>query len=176
MVVPTYRRPPRGRPQLGFQLETPPEVAVQDGPALCCRQVLADGRLLGELEVRVFAAPLVIDRDGTLARTVCEQLEREARLPHGATAVPVQLPGARGYRAEAVQRTALPYIYVFAVAPPDGIDGGVLVTVRSVQREWPAADHVLRTLRLLTRNGVASAHEDAEASLCGAIGLAWPRD
>jgi hypothetical protein len=177
MAVPTYRRPPRGRPQLGFQLETPPQIALQDGAVLCCREVLQDGRRIGELEVSVFAAALVIDRDGTLARKACDELEREAQLAHGATAVPVQLPGACGFRAEAVQRAPLPYLYVFAMAPPHAIDGGVLVIVRSVQRDWPAADHMLRTLRILTRTGVAPANEDAEAPICSVIGLpGTPRD
>lgn len=165
-----YRRPPRGRPLIGFELEAPCEVELRDGAVLQCREVLQDGRQLGELEIRVFAAALIIDRDGLLAKTACDELERRARPPYGATAVPVQLAGTSGYRAEAVDRTALPYVAVFAMAPLDGIDGGVLVTVRSAQPAWPAADHMLASLRILTRHGVAAANDDAPvASALGVI-------
>src|SRR4051812_15329352 len=125
MAVPSsYRRPPRGRPQIGFELEAPCEVELRDGAVLQCRELQQDGRSIGELEIGVFAAALIIDRDGLLAKTACDELERRAHPPHGATAVPVQLTGASGYRAEAIDRTALPYVYVFAMAPLDGIDGG----------------------------------------------------
>src|SRR4051794_19741278 len=116
MAVPAlYRRPPRGRPRIGFQLETPREVELRDGQVLSCREVHHDGKTIGELEVSVFAASLVIDRDGILAQRACREVEREAR--QDVTAVPVQLPGAHGFRAEAIQRTALPYLYVFAMVP-----------------------------------------------------------
>jgi hypothetical protein len=51
-------------------------------------------------------------------------------------------------------------VYVFAIAPHDlGVDGGVLVRVRSAAPEWPAADAILRTMRVLGRNSSAN---DAE--------------
>lgn len=120
---------------------------------LHCREVRADGRVIGELEATVFPAALIIDRDGILA-------EKAAQVAGGAPAVPVRLAGASGYRADAMQGTALPYVYVFAMAPEaDGVDGGVLVTVRSAQPDWPAGDHMLRTLRLVTRRGVVANDE-----------------
>jgi hypothetical protein len=174
MAVPsTYRRPPRGQPLIGFQLEAPCEVELRDGAVLQCREVQQDGREVGELEIRVFAAALIIDRDGLLAKAACDELERRASPPHGAIAVPVQLTGVSGYRAEAVDRTALPYVYVFAMAPLEGIDGGVLVTVRSAQPDWPAADHMLGSLRILTRHGVAAANDDA-AVVLHALGVVAP--
>jgi hypothetical protein len=177
MAVPsTYRRPPRGRPLIGFELEAPCEVELRDGAVLQCREVQQDGRPIGELEVRVFAAALIIDRDGLLAKTACEELERQARPAHGATAVPVQLPGSSGYCAQTVERAALPYVYVFAMAPLDGIDGGVLVTVRSARPEWPAADHMLASLRILTRHGVAAANDDTTPVLSTLGLVARPRD
>ena len=126
---------------------------------LSCREVQQDGKTIGELEVSVFAASLVIDRDGILAQKACSEVEREAR--KDVTAVPVQLPGAHGFRAEAIQRTALPYLYVFAMVPQDGIEGGLLIKVRSARPEWPAADHMLQSLRILTRDGIAPANDDA---------------
>jgi len=156
------RQEPRGRPAIGFQLEVPGEVEVRDEPVILCRELRRDGRIVGELEASVFAAALIIDRDGILAETASDVLRRETgRL--GAAAVAVLLPGAGGYRAEAVVRTQLPYVYVFAVAPADlGVDGGVVITIRSATPDWPAAEHMLRTLRILTRNGRISTNYDAQ--------------
>lgn len=139
---------------LGFQLEVPREIELLDGATLTCREVLQGGRLLGELEISLFAAALVIDRDGILAEKACEVLAAEATVRGGPTAVAVALPGASGYRADAVLNAALPYRYVFAIAPSDlGVDGGVAIVVRCVSPDWLAADHMLRSLRILTRTG-----------------------
>jgi hypothetical protein len=109
----------------------------------------------------VFAAALIIDRDGILAQKACEVIEREAAVRDRAAAVLVRLPGASGFRAQAVRRAALPYVYAFALAPHDlGIDGGVLVTVRTARPDWPAGDHLLRSLRILTRHGMAPVGDD----------------
>jgi len=166
MAVPsTYRRPARGRPSIGFQLEAPGEVELRDGSSLSCREVRQDGRTVGELEVSVFAAALIIDRDGILAEKACDTLGRVAKVRGGATAVAVELPGASGFRADAVHDAALPYVYVFAVAPHDlGVDGGVLVTVRCATPDWPAGDQMLQSLRIVTRNGIAPANDAAEAA------------
>jgi hypothetical protein len=163
-----YRRPPRGRPSIGFQLEVPREVEVREGSVLLCREVREDGRVRGELEVSVFAAALIIDRDGLLAEKAREGIDRETRGHGDAVAVAVSLPGASGFLAEAaaaVRDTPLPYVSVFAVAPHDlGVDGGVLVTIRTARPEWPAAEHMLHSLRVLTRHGVAAASEVGEAA------------
>ena len=139
---------------IGFQLEVPGEVELRDGPTLMCREVLQGGRTRGELEISLFAAALVIDRDGILAEKACDVLAREATVRGGPTAVAVALPGASGYRASAVIGAPLPYRYAFAIAPPDlGVDGGVAVVVRCASPDWPAGDHMLRSLRILTRTG-----------------------
>jgi hypothetical protein len=160
------RREARGRPFLGFQLEVPLELDRFDGPVVACRELRPDGRLAGELEVSVFAAALIIDRDGILADKACDVLGRETGVAC-APAVAVALPGAAGFRADAVQQTALPYLQVFALAADDIVDGGVLVTIRSAAPDWPAAEHALRSLRLLTRGGriATSAEADAAALL-----------
>ncbi len=139
---------------------------MRDGVVLTCREARQDGRTVGELEVGVFAAALIIDRDGILAEKAREAIGRRARGNGEPIAVAVSLPGASGYRADAVQDTPLPYVYAFAVAPHDlGIDGGVLVTIRSACPDWPAADHILRSLRILTRNGMAAANDEVADAL-----------
>jgi hypothetical protein len=151
----------RGLPSIGFEivpgdLEVTP-VGSGDALVRCCER-RSDGKPVGELEVTVFSAALVIDRDGILEAKASDG-------SGGSPAVPVSLPGASGYFAETRGDPALPYRYVFAVAPHDlAVDGGVLVTVRSARPEWPAADAVLRSLRILTRHGVAPANDDAEAA------------
>lgn len=163
----TYRREPRGRPAIGFQLEVPRAVELRDTAVLRCREVRSgsngDGKPVGELEVSVFAAALIIDRDGILAEKASEVIGGMASFPRGAPAVAVKLPGASGFRTCAVQGTQLPYLYVFALAPLDiGLDGGVLVTIRAASPDWPAADQMLRSLRLLTRNGRVATSADAD--------------
>jgi hypothetical protein len=139
---------------IGFQLDVPREVELREGTTLKCREVLQGGRTLGELEVSVFGAALVIDRDGILAEKACEVLGREATVRGGPNAVAVTLPGGAGFRADAVTNTALPYRFVFALAPPDlGVDGGILIVIRCASPDWPAADHMLRSLRILGRTG-----------------------
>jgi len=157
----TIRRLPNGRPAIGFQVEVPHEVELREGSTLRCRELRQDGRVVGELEVGVFAAALVIDRDGILAEKAREVMDQLASVRGGATSFAVTLPGASGFRSDAVDQAALPYAYVFAIAPPDlGVDGGVLVTIRSASPDWTAADHMLRSLRILTRSGrVATNYE-----------------
>jgi hypothetical protein len=147
---------------IGFQVEVPAEVAVQDGPVLTCREVLRDGRTLGEIEVSVFAAGLVIDRDGVLADRARDGIAQEAGVRGEPTAVAVRLPGASGFRADAVHGAPLPYRHVFAIAPDDVVDGGVLITIRCASPDWPAADHMLRSLRVLTRSGRVATHTEVD--------------
>jgi hypothetical protein len=42
------------------------------------------------------------------------------------------------------------------------IDGGVMITIRSASPEWGAADHVLRSLRILTRTGRVATNCEAD--------------
>jgi hypothetical protein len=168
MSPPTiYRRVPQGRPSIGFQLEAPAELELREGATLHCREVRPDGRVRGEIEISLFPGALVIDRDGILAEKALEAMSRLATLRKPVVPVPVALPGANGFRAAAVHTAALPYIYSFAIAPSDlGVDGGVLITIRAASPEWEAADHVLRSLRVLTRTGrVATNCEAVEPML-----------
>jgi hypothetical protein len=169
MLLYVIRREGRGRPALGFQLEVPPELERFEGPVVACRELRPDGRVAGELEASVFAAPLIIDRDGILADKACEVLGRQIGEAAGvatAPAVAMALPGAAGFRADAVQRTALPYVHVFALAADAIVDGGVLITIRSAEPDWPAGEHMMRSLRLLTRGGrIAASAEPDDARL-----------
>lgn len=134
-----------------------------------------DGKPIGELCVEVFKAALVIDRDGILMEKVAHVA---ATNPGRATLpVAVTLPGASGFRAsvELVKpmgqpQPELPFMYVFAIAPHDlGVDGGVLVTVRSASREWPTADKILRSLKVFGRRPV-TANDGACLTLLPLVG------
>jgi len=139
---------------------------VENGNTVVRCSEQRDGKTVGELEVEVFKAALVIDRDGILEEKAHHAVDEERG--RVTPPVPVTLPGASGYRArvELVRPGAvpppLPYVYVFAVAPLDlGADGGVLVRIRCAAPEWPAADAILRTMRVLGRVPTAN---DAEAA------------
>lgn len=159
----TYRREPRGRPALGFQLETPREVELRDANVFVCREVRQDGRVVGEIEISVFAAALIIDRDGILEEQACEAIRHLGA--GGAVAIAVNLPGAGGFRATGMLSGPLPYLHVFALAAYDlGVDAGILVTIRSAAPDWPPVDHMLRSLRIVTRAGLAAVHDDTDGT------------
>jgi hypothetical protein len=155
----------RGLAAIGIELESPIGMQPVDTGATVVRcSEEHDGKLVGELAVEVFRAALVIDRDGILEEKAHDAADAE----HGRVTppVPVTLPGASGFRAEVVRgKQQLPYVYLFAVAPDDlGVDGGVLVTVRSASPDWPAANEILRTLRVLGRRATTNraANDDAD--------------
>jgi hypothetical protein len=168
--MPVIRQPPSLARAFGFEIRTPSEVEVQptnDRDTLVrCRERGPDGAPVGELEVAVFRAPLVIDRDGVLEAKAHEAVR--AALP-GSQRVrmqrttPVSLAGATGYRgagelvrAMGASEAGLRYVHAFAIAPEDaGVDGGVLVTVRSATASWPAAEAMLASLRVFGRRGAS---------------------
>jgi hypothetical protein len=159
----SYRQPPTTARRIGFEIDPPADVTVQPhGTTVCCREARADGATVGELVLEVFHAALVIDRDGILEEKVQAAIAQAAP-PDSQVfqTVPIELPGASGFRADVgPARTvasggalaALPYLHVLAIAPDDlGVDGGLLVTVRSASPEWPAADKIVASLRILSR-------------------------
>ena len=168
-----YRQLPTASRRIGFEIETPNEVIVQAGEVVRCSEQ-RDGKTVGELEVSVFHAALVIDRDGILEEKAQSTIER-AREPGARVrpAIPVTLPGASGFRADlevvrpmGVARAPLPYVYVFAMAPHDlALDGGLVVTVRCATPEWPAAEAILQSLRILARGGKTANDGDAPPML-----------
>jgi hypothetical protein len=166
-----YRQPPTASRRIGFEIETPSEVDVCPGDVVRVREE-RDGKTIGELEVSVFHAALVIDRDGILEEKVASEIEN-AREPGTRVlpAMPVSLPGASGYRADlevvrpmGTPRPELPYTYVFAMAPNDlALDGGLVVIVRCASPEWPAAESILRSLKILSRSGKPAANDGGDA-------------
>lgn len=145
-------------------------VAVDAGPTVVRCEESRDGKPIGELVVEVFKAALVIDRDGILMEKVAHECAK--RPGHVTQPMPVTLPGASGYRASVEYGRAqpLPFMYVFAIAPHDlGVDGGVLVTVRSASREWPSADKILRSLKVFGRRP-ASANDTEYLTLLPLVG------
>lgn len=146
MAAKSFRQLPQGRPAIGFTLTTDLELSPGRTLRACERR---DGEVIGELSIEVFGAALIIDRDGIL--------EQKASLATGTPAVAFALPGVSGYRAETVDaHGAMRYRHVLAIAPEDGVDGGLLVTIRCEDPEWPRADELLRSLRLLTRGRAAN--------------------
>ena len=154
-----YRQLPATGRSIGFEVEMPSGLDIQpEDERVRCREQ-SGGKLVGELEVTTFRAALVIDRDGILEEKAHEVATQSAQA--GARvmpAIPVTLPNASGFRADvelrASPRPSLPYVYIFAIASHDlGVDGGVLVTIRCATPDWPAANTVLESLRILGRRG-----------------------
>lgn len=154
-----FRQPPTTSRRIGFELEPPEDMTVE--PTKTGARVRGPA---GEIEVEVFAAALVIDRDGILQEKLQNAIDAVLASDFGARVletIPIELTGASGYRADielvrpmGVARPQRPYVLVFAIAPLDfGIDGGVIVRVRSVSAEWNAVDHILHSMRILTRRG-----------------------
>ena len=152
----------RGLPAIGFEIELPDGLdvtVVHDGAIVVRGREARDGRTIGEIEIAMFPAALVIDRDGILEQKASEALEHaDGRV---APPVAVVLPGASGYRAgaEAIgrERPALPYTYAFAIAPHDLVaDGGLLVTLRCARHDWPTAERALCSLQIFTRKPSAN--------------------
>jgi hypothetical protein len=168
----------RGLPAIGFELELPDALEVVPVPAgetcVRCRETRG-GRTVGELEIVVFRAALIVDRDGCLERKASEVANDGSDDVRVAPAVPIELPGASGYRAEVVaigrERPPLPYTHVFAMASHElGVDGGVLVVVRSAQVDWPAAERLVESLQIFTRKPSANDTRAATAPVLPIVG------
>lgn len=171
----------RGLPAIGFRVRIPvgvraipTDLVVADrGFLVRCEERADDGRLIGEMELGVFGAGLIVDRDGVLHDLVVAAAERaieSARAGRIVTVAPVELDaGANGYRAEVellratrdAERVACPHVAALALAPADlAVCGGVLLTTRSAAPEWPAADEMLASLRIVTTRGGAPANDE----------------
>ena len=163
-----FRQPPTTARRIVFEIDPPREVTVQPhGTVVRCRLQAAGGAPIGELELEVFHAALVIDRDGILEEKVQAAIAQAAA--PGAQVlqpVPIELAGASGFRADAGParaigaadpRSPLPYVHVLAIAPDDlGVDGGLLITVRSASPTWPAAEKIVQSLRILSRRSTSA--------------------
>jgi hypothetical protein len=167
-VLREYRQQPSdsrklGLPPIGFRLRAPERVTIApasgvEGAPVVGREAGPDERVVGEVEVAVFGAGLIIDRDGVLERIATEAAEETASAGGKVTGVmPVELDsGVSGYRAEVElgATAALPYQAIYALASRDlAVCGGILVTIRAALPAWPAGDVVLDSIRILTRDG-----------------------
>jgi hypothetical protein len=166
----------RGLPSIGFEMKTPDEIEVTPiggGSTIVRCSERQGGKMVGELEVAVVKAALIIDRDGILAEKV-NAAANDAAETGGRVLdpVPVSLPGASGFRSDVeMSRSALPFVYLFAMAPHDlGVEGGVLVTVRSATPEWDAGDAILKSLRILTRRSRTANDADEAPPVLPMIG------
>jgi hypothetical protein len=132
---------------------------------------------VGELSVELFAAGLIMNRDGILERMTNQAAEHATTAPADGelrSLMPVELAsGPNGFVAEIDvrrddkgARPALPYLTIFVLAPPDlAVGGGAIVTVRSKSLEWPASAEMLASLELGARAGDDVAANDARSSL-----------
>lgn len=173
----------RGLPPIGFQLDVPPGVMLEQidpaGPdravVLRAHQRGDDGRLVGELELGIFSAALVIDRRGVLR----ELVETTRAVSPGAPAASRLLgageasfaAGVSGYRMDVVvvsgdegeSRPACPYLTWLALASDDLVlPGGLFATIRSAAPSWAAGSQILDTLRI---SGLAGAYAPPGARL-----------
>jgi hypothetical protein len=128
----------------------------------------------GELTIELFAAGLIIDRDGILEQMASEAAWHAVVAPAAGDLrgiLPVELAeGPTGFVAE-IDLTRddrglppeLRFLDIYVVAPSDlAVPGGAVVTVRRASDEWPAAAEMLSTLRLGANSGAAN---DARANL-----------
>ncbi len=165
-----FRQPPatsrrRGFSAIGFELLAGPDLVLEEiasgETVLRVVETSSTGAPIGELEIALFTAALIIDRDGLLS----ERATQVAQAVSGVAATAcceVTFPGAAGFRADAVipGRPSLPYVHAFALAPVDGIDGGVILTMRTATTDWQAGESLLYSFKMLTRTGAVPASDD----------------
>src|SRR5512140_2256591 len=116
----------RGLAGIGVELESPTGVdllPIGGGATVVRCSEAREGKPVGELEVEVFKAALVIDRDGILMEKVahaCTIPTLQGQRGRATQPIAVSLPGASGFRAsvEIVRpmgqpQPELPFVYVF---------------------------------------------------------------
>jgi hypothetical protein len=120
-----------------------------------------DGKLLGELEIAVFGAAIVIDREGILEETVTAAAEHattsagQGRIIEIAHVTNAQ--GLDGYRADVeLTRDAngvpeLPFVSFLALAPDEAAAaaGALFIRLACASRPWPAGAAMLESIAIL---------------------------
>ena len=117
-------------------------------------------RSVGELEIRVFAARMIMDRDGVLgeaAQALAEELFAAPRDGYLGATGSIRLPAGEAYRADmTVTRDAagnqpqFPYKSVLAMGHPDYmIHAALLIVVQHAEADWPAGDAMLQSLSFI---------------------------
>jgi hypothetical protein len=162
--APAEKRRPGVTP-VGFRLDVPEGVVIEpsDPKIIQLRATerrAASGRPLGELEIRVFAARLIMDRDGVMldaARAAAEELFAPPRDGWLGAVGAMTLPAGEAWRAEVrVTRDEhgrlppLPYKTVYALAHPNAVvHAALLIVVAHAEADWPAGQAMLASLSFL---------------------------
>ena len=118
------------------------------------------GKPIGELEIRVFAARMIMDRDGVLneaAQALAEELFAAPRDGYLGATGSLTLPAGEAFRADmTVTRDAsghmptFPYKSVLALGHPDFmIHAALLIVVQHAEADWPAGDAMLQSLSFI---------------------------
>jgi hypothetical protein len=173
-----------GLPPIGFRVVLGDAITIAPAEPIDAAAVLlhgeqrrGDDRLVGTIELGVFAARLMIDRDGTLARLVTVAAEHAITAPFTGrieSVHPVELAGgAIGACAELIltrdehgqARPALPYLDLYAVTSETELAGGVFVTCHHAAPEWPAGRAMLDTLQILASRGGGTRSERGASGL-----------
>jgi hypothetical protein len=117
-------------------------------------------RPIGELEIRVFAARMIMDRDGVLldaATALAEELFAAPRDGYLGASGSITLPAGEAFRADmtvtrdaAGGMPAFPYKSVLALGHPDFmIHAALLIVVQHAEADWPAGDAMLQSLAFI---------------------------
>lgn len=152
----------RGRPPIGFTVDVAAELTVEQPVAANAPFVRGHeregARVVGELEIDVFAASLVMDADRALEDVALAALDglgaggvvrarapQHVELEDGVHAVRLQ---ADRLREASGARPALPYVTIVALAGPS-VRGGVLVTACAADDRWDAGERAIDSVRVL---------------------------
>ncbi len=150
---------------VGFRLDLPGGVEIEPAdPSIvqlrASERRVSTGRPLGELEIRVFAARLIMDRDGVLleaAQALAEELFASPRDGYLGDAGAIMLPAGEAWRADmTVTRDAhgrlplYPYKKVIALGHPDAfVHAALLIVMQQAEATWPAGDAMLQSLQFV---------------------------
>lgn len=146
----------RGLPALGLAFSAPAALTwtpCTDG-ALLGRGIErgADGAVVGELELALIPAALIMDRDGVLAALAQRAADR---LDAALDAIgPCTWPGLAGTVATLVRRdrAALPYLTIHVVTGDSVVAGAVELIARHAAHSWPVLDDVVASLRVAAKD------------------------
>ncbi|MCE9576442.1 MAG: hypothetical protein K8W52_25055 [Deltaproteobacteria bacterium] len=151
----------RGLPALGFVCDAPDALVWTAGEASTIGTAIeraADGAVIGEITFAIVGASLIMDRDGILADTAHAGAARAAgeHATSDEALGPTASAGASGSVAALVQlgRPPLPYVSVYALASDDVVAGALLVTVRHEAPEWPAAEALVASIRVASKDAL----------------------
>lgn len=183
-VLPAATAAERGLPPIQLRFRVGPALTLLElepsgsGGALVVGEERGTAdRLIGRIEIGLFAASLIIDGAGVveeIARSAAQQALREPVRSRLLGEGSVELgAGAVGFRADHVMltdeegrpRPTCPYTSWIALTSGDPLAaGGALVVVRSAGADWAAAAAVIDSLEI---GGVRARQSGAEAGLPG---------